>query len=267
VPRGHFKPTRHASGGFRRGEMIRRVWDGRRGIELRPRGAPPPAPPRSFLAERGERRWIGEGHRAGARRGPPPPAPPPSFLGERGEFDGASSACRARPRAPPPARRLATSPNSGGGTPMERGSTTGTSLRPRGPLPRPLPARSSGRGENSMALRNGIALAPDAVPHPRPLPPRSSGRGENSIPLRRPSRRSPSPTQFVGEGRGGGRRRTQCDPSRTALDLSPTSNLPQQFWGRWARFTSPEGAPRTQCNSDRIASKSAPTGSAGGSRR
>src|SRR5688572_2007696 len=52
---------------------------------------------------------------------PPPPAPPRSFLAERGEFDRGATRIELRP--------------------------------PESPTPRPLPPRSSGRGENSIELR------------------------------------------------------------------------------------------------------------------
>jgi hypothetical protein len=96
---------------------------------------------------------LGDSHRAGAREGVPPPAPPRSFLAERGELQGASKGVELRPAEGPP---------------------------PPGPLP-------------SQTAR---------------------GEGENSIPLRRSFCRSPSPAQFAGEGRGGGRPRTQTGPFR-----------------------------------------------------
>src|SRR5688572_2007694 len=61
-------------------------------IELRPRGAPSPGP--SPLVPRGEGRIRSrcDTHRAAPAGVPHPPAPPPSFLGERGEFDRAPKA-------------------------------------------------------------------------------------------------------------------------------------------------------------------------------
>ncbi len=44
--------------------------------------APPPAPPRSFLAERGERQIVHQGGFSAARGGPPPSGPCPRFAGE-----------------------------------------------------------------------------------------------------------------------------------------------------------------------------------------
>jgi hypothetical protein len=62
--------------------------------------------------------------------------------------------------------------------------------------------------------------APAGVPLPRPLPVRSSRRGENSIPLRKLWVASPSPAQFVGEGRGGGA------GGRSAIPVEPPKSLP-----------------------------------------
>jgi hypothetical protein len=99
------------------------------GIRLRPRGAPPPTPPRTNYVRRGENfgcapaglvargtpqparhlatsaancwgRWAmrtDRGSATGIRlrpRGAPPPTPPPSFLGERGEFECAPADLR-----------------------------------------------------------------------------------------------------------------------------------------------------------------------------
>jgi hypothetical protein len=58
----------------------------------------------------------------------------------------------------------------------------------------------------------GAVRAANGVPLPRPLPARSSRRGENSIALRTSGSRHPSPTQFVGEGPGMG----GGSPSRTS---------------------------------------------------
>src|SRR5687768_17028521 len=71
---------------------------------LRPRGAPPPAPPRSFLAERGEFDRAPDGSNC-VRRGPPPPGPLPSQTarGEGGNsipLRQAVSCIPALPRAP-----------------------------------------------------------------------------------------------------------------------------------------------------------------------
>jgi hypothetical protein len=116
-----------------------------------------------------------------------------------------------------------------------------TADRPPGavPLPRPLPARSSRRGENSITLRRASNCARHAPPSPGLSPPNcrgerstsialrhpshcvrgppppgplprqtAPGEGENSIALRQstPRRaigaRHPSPAQFAGEGPG-----------------------------------------------------------------
>ena len=144
------------------------------------------------------------------------PTPGPSPLVPRGE--GRIRLCcdwgwRVR-RAPPPARHLATSPNSGGGTPKIPGSSTCIELRPTRASPPAPPARSSRRGENSVPLRR--ALLPFSLPHA--VCGGGSGRGAAHPP-------APSPA--------------------AAPPVLPHTNLPQQFWGRWARFTSPEGASRT----------------------
>jgi hypothetical protein len=75
-------------------------------------------------------------------------------------------------------------------------------------------------------------MAPDR-PLSRPLSPAAPEKRENSIPLRRDFRRSPFPTQFVGEGRGGVRptiphqifpvtlspRLPPCNPARGVTDV------------------------------------------------
>jgi hypothetical protein len=75
------------------------------------------------------------------------------------------------------------------------GSATGIELRPRVPLPRPLPARSSRRGEGVavgfVALRRASRWRPTGPPLPRPLSPAAREKGENSIELRRVEPGSP----------------------------------------------------------------------------
>ena len=88
-----------------------RAGGGTKVISLRPRRAPPPAPPRSFLAERGEVDGASEGvermsarcgmHRAASDDAPPLPASPPRTAGGRGEFDRAPEGIR---RSPSPAQ-------------------------------------------------------------------------------------------------------------------------------------------------------------------
>ena len=174
-------------------------------VELRRRGAPPPAPPRSFLAERGEFDCASTGIGL-RRRGAPPPAPPRSFLAERGEFDCGS---------------------------------TGIGLRRRGaPLSRPLPHKLRGGEENSIPLRRGIELRPRDAPAPGLSPKKTWGRGDA---LRGAASATfwesalfspPLPAQFAG---GGGR--GVGDSGRSSIPVvdprsvgHPTS--PRVFWGR-----------------------------------
>jgi hypothetical protein len=147
---------------------------------------------------------------------------------------------------------------------------TGSRWRPTGPpLPRPLSPAEREKGENSIALRTDSA-APAGAPPPAP-PARSSRRGENSIAI--PQRQRGRPSSNLPRGRhapylksppvreGGlrvvvaansfaiaGPRSDPGDEARRAASNHPvpcpTINLPQQFWGRWASGASPEGASR-----------------------
>jgi hypothetical protein len=100
----------------------------------------------------------------------------------------------------------------------------GSNWRPRGPLPRPLPARASIRScWESLCRLSPLPLAGEGAA----LRPRVRAADASSNPFVAP--------QSVG-----------------------IPNLPQQFcqqfWGRWASNASPEGAPRTQgdaCRSPR----------------
>ncbi len=146
------------------------MWRSTKGMELAPDGAPPPAPPRSFLTE-------------------------------RGELQDASKGIELRPRAPP--------------------------------LSRPLPPRTAGgRGELNCAPEGTLTRSLRLAPSP------ASGRGyKTSVPLRRFLCRSPSPAQFAGEGRGGGRLTTPRHPIRSSPPPAPHQPPPAVSGevGRWCR--------------------------------
>jgi hypothetical protein len=197
------------------------------GIELRPRGAPPPAPPRSFLAERGEFDPGSKGIGLASARHPLSRPLPQKTLGER----------RIRPRLGgypavlPPPRGLWGRPGRGAPT------------IPRQPLPsagfpalhQPPPAVL---GEVGKVYEPGGGA-------PRSLP-------EHLLPYIN------LPQQFRGEvgevyEPGGGA------PRSLPEHLLPCINLPQQFWGRWARFTSPEGARLGACRSTSCPASTSPS--------
>jgi hypothetical protein len=185
-------------------------------MELRRRGAPPPAPPRSFLTERGELRCLGEKARTGARQGPLSPAerekgensnplrqaahgvggcpsPGPSPFVPHGE--GRTSVTRRKssnwhPAGPPLPR--------GAG---ERGkfnpASTGCALRRQGPSP----ARS---GSHPPPSRSGGCVS--RHPPPRSLRGRAgeggAGRSHKTVRSTPPSAPHPtSPSSFGGGGR------------------------------------------------------------------
>jgi hypothetical protein len=156
-------------------------------------------PPPKLPGEVGMPRDRGcDGHRAGVRESPSP-RPPPPLTRERGRI-------RAR------------SGNS--------------ALRSAGPLPRPLPAQTTrGEGRTSIVLSQHFAAPAGALTRLVTSPPSpASGRGYKlHRPFDRP-RRSPSPAQFAGEGRGGGRRRTQTSACRRVA-ISRPPPLPRS-WGR-----------------------------------
>ncbi len=80
--------------------------------------------------------------------------------------------------------------------------------------------------------------APDRVPLPQPLPVRSSRSGENFGPASTDRCVAPpSPTQFVGEGRGGGRPTIPHHSIRTPRLPAPTQPPPAVSGevGRWCR--------------------------------
>src|SRR5215217_2623150 len=93
------------------------------------------------------------------------------------------------------------------------------------PLPRPLPVRSSRRGENSILLQTAsseppgaattIGLRPQPPPLSRPLPPELQGGEENSISLRQGASHLPPPRSLrgrAGEGGAVGRSAIPADP-------------------------------------------------------
>ena len=131
---------------------------------------------------------------------------PPKTLGEVGVTDGwdASTGIELRPRAPPPGRHhRPTSPKNSWG---RCGDAEGLGLVDR--------------------HRN---WRPTRRPSPRPLPARSSRRGENSIPLLTGASHLPPPTQFVGEGRGGGRLTISHALVRNAPIPAPHPTSPRLF--------------------------------------
>ena len=128
---------------------------------------------------------LGDGHCTGARRGAPPPTPPRSFLAERGEFGGAPDTLSGTSAgAPSGSLRLATSPKTawgGWGCRWDRGATNSIELRPtRPPLPRPSPLRSAPRSgrKGRTRSRSGTCVS-------RPTSPGSFGGGGRVMRARR----------------------------------------------------------------------------------
>jgi hypothetical protein len=122
--------------------------------------APPPArlgspPPPKLLGEVGLPRDRDSANGDRTASGGGPPLSPRSR--KRGRIRSCSGRdCAAPASAPTGSLRLATSPKTAGGGWVADGggSTKRIELAPDGgPLPRPLPVRSSRRGENSIALR------------------------------------------------------------------------------------------------------------------
>jgi hypothetical protein len=161
--------------------------------------------------------------------------------GKRGQGGGAlRRGMRWRPRAPPPLAWARTSPKTAGGglgTPMGSRSTTSIELASaRGPLPRPLPARSSRRGENSIPL-SGHRSAPGAGRRLYPLPLAGEGGEVTSrvrasadaakypSPLPEPAETPTSPGSFGGGASPGERRGRRVAPPLRPLTI-PYSLFP-----------------------------------------
>ena len=160
-------------------------------------------------------------------RGRPPPRPSPANGAGEGEFARHRGLfCHARaetrpsrvarclpeglPRRPPPL--TAPSWPEGSCPPMRRrpGAAARTSARPTSNLPQQFWGRWASNASPVGALPSPLRAPPSSdSPHPAVLPsPRvvCAGRGRGRGPREARRRcRSPSPTQFVGEGRGGGR--------------------------------------------------------------
>ena len=113
-----------------------------------------------------------------------------------------------------------------------------------GPLPRPLPVRSSRRGENSIALRLAWPRGAGAPSGSLRLAtsPKTAGGGwvadgsrlDDEIGLRPTGPPSPGPSPFVPHGEG--RIRSRCDQVRCEGRAPPPARLgsppPQNCWGR-----------------------------------
>jgi hypothetical protein len=120
--------------------------------------------------------------------------------------------------------------------------------------PSPGPSPLVPRGEGRVAARRQVSnCARRSPPLSRPLPPELQGGEEKFDRATTVRLASPFPHAVCGGRAGdGGRPTTSRQPAPTHpehLRLSPTPTSPSLFWGRWARFTSPEGAPRVAPNS------------------
>ena len=111
------------------------------------------------------------------------------------------------------------------------------------PLPRPLPARSSRRGESAgagiWASSNGIALRPRRPHLSRPLPARTSGREENFDRAAERCVAPPSPRAVCGGGPGRGAPAARATSRRRASKPAPHQHSPSSFWGRVGRWCRP----------------------------
>jgi hypothetical protein len=92
---------------------------------------------------------------------------------------------------------------------------------------------------------NGIALRPQAPPSPT-LPRKLRGGGRTAEAVSGAIEFSPFSRAAGERGRGRGGLSDASSMHVAEPGSIGNPNLPQQFWGRWARFTSPEGAPRTR---------------------
>ena len=100
-----------------------------------------------------------------APAGCPSPGPSPFVPHGEGRIRWRGGWITLRPRAPPPARLGSPPPQNCWGRLVDRRdwrAANGIELRPTGPLPGPSPARSSRRGENSMARRMDHAASASA---------------------------------------------------------------------------------------------------------
>jgi hypothetical protein len=185
-------------------------WRGARPLRARKPRPPPPKLLGEVEAAAGS--GLDEGHPAGVREGAPPPTPPRSFLAERGGVrlrDPGSAAgiplASARapsPRPPPPLSR-------------ERGRIRSRSRRVGAVLPSPAQFAGEGRGGGARGRRRAPFDAPRSLGHhPSPA---VWGRGRQ--PSRGTSERSGggegllrTPARYLSSSR---------DPSASASPVSP----------------------------------------------
>jgi hypothetical protein len=114
------------------------------------------------------------------------------------------------------------------------------------PLPRPLPVRSSRRGEYGAARigarRQGSNCVRGAPPYsPRLAPPPKTPGGGGLRSRFEGASHLPPPRCLWGRAGEGGGPPSRTDPAEAHRPL-PYVNLPRQFRGRWAGGAGPEGA-------------------------
>jgi hypothetical protein len=172
---------------------------------------------------------------------PPPPENPGG-----GCRWGKITAFRLAPRRPPPGRlHRPTSPETAGGGLLFgeiHDSSEKIDCARTGPRPRPLPARSSRRGENSIALRQAPRRSAS------PLPDSPSHRSTRQ--------QQPPPAVLGGGGRGlrARRGRRGCNADRVeARHLSPCSSYPLPTSG-------PKSGARTRAGRQSPRKRLSPTG-------